>query len=327
MTTVLPTIADIGAAAERIRAHVSYTPLKPSRSLSTDGTRNVYLKLESMQPSGSFKIRGAANALLCLTAEERARGVVTCSSGNHGRSLAMVARRLGVPATVFLSEMVPPHKVAAIRELGAQVIVYGADSDAAERQSLRFAEERMLTYVHPFDDPRVIAGQGTIGLEILEQLPEVDCVVIPLSGGGLLGGIARAIKAQKSDATIVGVSMELGPAMVASLEAGRPTAIVEAPTLADALAGDIGGENRYTFPLVQQLIDSTALVSEEQIAAGMVHALLQERIVLEGGGATPIGLMLARPEVVPGRNIVLVCSGDNVDMQVLLRLVQSAAGR
>lgn len=317
-------IAAVEAAAERIRPFVCRTPLKPSFALSARLGRAVWLKLESMQPSGSFKIRGAANALLSLSRQERSRGVITCSSGNHGRSLALIARRLGVPATIFLSEMVPAHKVAAIRELGATVVVAGADQATCEALSYRHAEENGLVYVHPFDDPRVIAGQGTLGLEIAEDLPEVDTVVIPLSGGGLLGGAALALKARAPSVRVVGVSMERGAAMAESLRAGRIVPIVEEPTLADALAGDLGAENRYTFPLVRELVDDVRLLSEEEIAAGMVHALLRERLVLEGGGAAAIALLLARPEAVPGANVVAVCSGDNVDMPMLLRLAAAA---
>lgn len=316
----VPTPADVAAAAERIRPYICHTPLKPSRSLSAHTGVRVFLKLESMQPTGSFKLRGATNALLSLAPDEQARGVVTCSSGNHGRAVAYVAQQLGVPAAIFLSELVPQVKVAAIRELGAEAVVAGADFAQADLAAHRFAEEHGRVYVHPYDDPHVIAGQGTLGLEILADLPEVDVVIVPLSGGGLLGGVALAIKAAKPGVRMIGVSMERGPSMALSLEQGRIVSVVEEPTLADALSGDVGFDNRYTFPLVRDLIDDVALLSEEEIAAGMVHALLTERLVLEGAGATPLALLLSRPELAQGRTVVAVCTGDNVTMSVLLEL-------
>jgi threonine dehydratase len=280
-----------------------------------------------MQPTGAFKLRGAANLILSLTPDEQARGLVTCSSGNHGRAVAYVAWQLGLRAVVFLSEHAPAVKVAAIRELGAEVVIGGHDYDSADLASLEYAAAHGSTYVHAFDDPRIVAGQGTLGLEIVEQLPEVGTVVAPLSGGGLLAGIAVAAKARKPDVRIVGVSMEQGAAMHASLRAGQPVNVPEEATLADALAGGIGLDNRLTFRLVRELVDDVQLVSEEQIGAAMAYALLHERVGLEGGGATPLAYLRDPCAAELPQPIVAVCTGDNVDMPTLLALGERHTAR
>jgi threonine dehydratase len=311
----------IEQARKRIAPLVVRTPLKPSQPLSIRTGASVFLKLESMQPTGAFKLRGAANAILSLTRAEQERGIVTCSAGNHGRAVAYVARHLDIPATIFLSPLAPANKVRAIEELGARVVVAGKDFDEAAEAAEGYCVEHGMTFVHAFDDPAIVAGQGTVGLEILEDLPDVDTVIVPLSGGGLIAGIAVAVKALRSEVRIIGVSMERGPAMHASVEAGRPVSVEEETSLADALTGGIGLDNRWTFPLVRDLVDETRLVSEDEIAAAMVHALMEERIVLEGAGATPLALLLRERAGVPGASIVAVCTGDNVDMRKLLALV------
>jgi threonine dehydratase len=321
------TLADIEQAAARIAGMATRTPLKPAWALTRETGRTTYLKLETMQPTGAFKLRGAANLIRSLTPAEQARGLVTCSSGNHGRAVAYVARQLGLRAVVFLSEHAPAVKVAAIRELGAEVVIGGPDYDSADAVSLDYAAAHGSTYVHAFDDPRIVAGQGTLGLEIVEQLPEVATIVAPLSGGGLLAGIAVAAKARKPDVRVVGVSMEGGAAMHASLQAGQPINVPEEATLADALAGGIGLDNRLTFRLVRELVDDTQLVSEAQIGDAMGYALLRERVVLEGGAATPLAFLRDPRAADLPRPIVAVCSGDNVDMPTLLALAERYTAR
>jgi len=315
-----PTLRDIYLARQRIAGLARRTPLVRSAGLSERAGAAVYLKLESLQETGSFKIRGAANKLLSLTAEERARGVVAVSSGNHGRAVAYVAQQIGVRAVICVSERVPAGKVEAIRRLGAEVVVHGASYDEAEAHSLLLQAERGLTRVDPFDDPAVIAGQGTIGLELLEDLPQVDAVVVPLSGGGLIAGIAIALKAAQAAIRVIGASMERAPVMVYSLRAGRPVELPEEDTLADALMGGIGLDNRYTFRLVQQTVDETLLVSEEEIAGAMAFALEQERLVVEGGGAVALAALLYGKVTQPGRTIAVVLSGANVDLSLLRSL-------
>jgi threonine dehydratase len=324
MTAAQPTpnvtLADVEQAAARIAGVVTRTPLKPAWALTRETGLVIFLKLETMQPTGAFKLRGAANLILSLTPAEQARGLVTCSSGNHGRAVAYVARELGLRAVVFLSEMAPAVKVAAIRELGAEVVIGGPDYDSADAASLDYAAAHGSTYVHAFDDPRIVAGQGTLGLEIVDALPKVATIVAPLSGGGLLAGVALAAKARKPDVRVVGVSMEHGASMHASLLAGRPVNVPEHATLADALAGGIGLDNRLTYRLVRELVDETQLVSEAQIGAALAFALLRERLVLEGGAATPLAwLRDPRAGALP-EPIVAICSGDNIDMPTLLAL-------
>lgn len=314
------TVRDLYLARQRIAPLVRRTTLVASPWLSERAGASVYLKPENLQETGSFKIRGATNKLLSLTAEERARGVITVSSGNHGRAVAHVARQLGIPAVVCVSERVPANKVAAIRDLGAETVVCGGSYDEAEAHSFQLQEERGLARVEPFDDALVIAGQGTIGLELLEDLPEVDTVVVPLSGGGLISGIGLALKSADPAIQVVGVSMDRGPVMFHSLRVGQPIEMEEQESLADALVGGIGLDNRYTFRMVQEYVDDTVLVSEEEIGQAMALALLRHHLVVEGGGAVGVAALLQRRVAELGHHVVVVLSGGNVDVPLLLEL-------
>lgn len=316
-------LRDIYRARQIIAPLVKRTPLIQSSWLSAHTGRNVYLKLENVQESGAFKLRGAANRLLTLSPEERQRGVVTVSTGNHGRAVAYVAQKIGIRAVICVPELVLPHKVEAMRRLGAEVIIHGRTQDEAEAHALALQNAQGLTMVSAFDDPAIIAGQGTIGLEILEDLPQVESVVIPLSGGGLLGGIAVAVKSASSEIRVVGASQALGPAMHLSLLAGRPVPVVEEPSLADSLLGGIGLENHYTFALCQQLIDEVVLLSESEIAAAMAHALRQEHLVVEGGGAVGIGALLHYKVSDLGQQVVVVVSGGNVATEKLYAILSA----
>lgn len=317
-------LRDIYVAREAIRGHARRTPLIYSGYLSDVTHGNIYLKLENLQETGAFKVRGAANRLVQMQPEERSRGVIALSTGNHGRALAWMGKQLGVRVVVCVPESVLPHKVAAMRALGAEVRIEGADQDAAEVAALAMAEKEGSTWVSPFDDPWIIAGQGTIGLEILEDLPQVDVVMAPLSGGGLLGGIALAVKSASAKIRTVGVAMAHGPVMVASLAAGKPIQLPEERTLADSLVGGIGLENRYTFELVRNTVDETVLVSEEEIGAAMVYALENEKLVVEGGGAVGLAALLHNKLDVEGRSVAVIVSGGNVDMKLLAGLLVKA---
>jgi threonine dehydratase len=315
------TLEDIHRAQRLIHPLARRTPLLPSPSLSARTNANVRLKLETMQDTGAFKIRGATNKLRSLTPEEQARGVVAISSGNHGRGVAYAARHLGIKAIVCMGGLVPANKVENIKALGAEVRIVGSSQDEANIEAQRLIAEDGMIEAHPFDDPYVIAGQGTIGIEILEDMPEVDCVVVPLSGGGLIGGIAVALKAASRDIRVVGVSMERGAAMIECLKAGKPIFVEELSTLADALGGGIGLDNRLTFDLVRDLVDHTLTVSEDQIAAAMGHLFWVEQLVVEGAGAVGAAALLY--DLVPdlGRNVAVVVSGRNVDMDDFVRIV------
>jgi threonine dehydratase len=319
------TLQGVYKARQKIANIATKTPLVSSPWLTELVGAPVRLKVESLQTTGSFKIRGAANKMLSLTPDERERGVITVSSGNHGRAVSYVAGQLGVKAVICMSTRVPGNKVEAIRRLGAEVVVHGESYDEADRHALRLQEERGLTMIHPFDDPFTIAGQGTIGLELLEELPEIDTVVAPLSGGGLMAGIALALKSASPAIRTIGVSMDRAPVMYHSLRAGKPIEMAEEDTIADALAGGIGLDNQYTFRMIQEYVDDTVLVSEEEIAAAMAFALEKHHLVVEGGGAVGIAALL-RQELEVGRNIVVVVSGSNVELPLLLKVAQRGKG-
>lgn len=313
---------DVRLARERIAPLATRTPLISSRALSKVTGSSVYLKLENLQETGSFKVRGAANKMLSLRPDEKERGVITVSTGNHGRAVSYVAQKLDIKAIICIPEGVPTNKVEAIEGLGAEIMVCGKTYDEAEDQAPRLAEERGLTMVDPYDDPFVIAGQGTIGMEIVEDLPEVDTVLVPVGGGGLISGVGLALKAAHADARLIGVSMDRAPVMYHSLRAGSPIRMPEEDTIADALVGGIGVDNQYTFRLAQELVDDFVLVSDEEIAAAMVFAMKGHRLVVEGGGAVGIAALLHGKVKEVGRNIVVVVSGGNVDTPVLLEIVQ-----
>ncbi len=311
---------DLYLARQRIHGLVRRTPLELSPSLSRHLGTPVYLKLEALQTTGSFKLRGASNAIAALGPAQRSRGVVTASTGNHGRAVAHAAAQLGVKATVFLSQLVPSNKVQAIRDLGAEVCIVGHSQDDAHQAAQQHADAHGAALIPPFDHPDVIAGQGTLGLEILEQLPEVEQVLIPLSGGGLFAGVALALKSINPAITAHGISMQRGAAMHASLQAGGPTEVVELPTLADSLGGGIGLNNQYTLPMTQRYLDQLHLLCEASIANGMRHAYQHERLVLEGAGAVGIAALL--DGLVEARGpVVVVVSGRNVDSAQHLRVL------
>jgi len=327
-------LADVYRARRRLQGRVVHTPLVESASLSAIAGTRVYLKLETVQPTGSFKIRGATHALARL-AERGVTRVVTASTGNHGRAVAQAARMLGLEATVCLSSLVPQNKVQAVRALGAQVRVSGNSQDDAEREAERLAAEEGLAYVPPFDHPDVIAGQATIGLEIIESLPDVERIVVPLSGGGLFSGVAFAARQCSTEVKLTGVTMRRGAAMHESLAAGKPILVDELPTLADSLGGGIGLRNRYTFSMTQSLIDDALLVDEASIARAIVHAYRHERLIVEGAAAVGIAAVLegavsasapasaSTRASVPGP-IVLIASGANIDMDLHRRLLLEA---
>ncbi|SQH36474.1 hydroxyectoine utilization dehydratase EutB [Pseudomonas mucidolens] len=311
---------DIYLARQRIESQVRRTAMEYSPSLSQRMGVAVYLKLESQQITGSFKLRGASNAVAQLDAEQKARGVVTASTGNHGRALAYAASRQGVKASICLSHLVPENKVEAIRGLGAEVCIVGHSQDDAQREAERIASEQGATLLPPFDHPAIIAGQGTLGLEILEQLPDVAQILVPLSGGGLFAGVALAIKSANPRIVTHGISMQRGAAMHASLAAGHPLEVEELSTLADSLGGGIGLNNRYTFEMTRDLCDHLHLLSETAIANALRHAYRHERLVLEG--AAVVGIAALLEGLIESRGpIVVVVSGRNVDSDQHLRVL------
>lgn len=310
-------------ARERIAPLARRTPLLFSSLLSERTGAAVHLKLETLQETGTFKVRGAANKLLSLSDEQRARGVVTASTGNHGRAVSHVAAQLGIRAVVCISERVPQNKVEALRRSGAELVIEGQGQDAAAERALALSEEQGLTMVHPFDDPLVIAGQGTIGLEMLNDLPDLDTAIVPLSGGGLITGIALALKSAEPTMRIIGVSMERAPVMYHSLQAGHPVEMPEEDSLADSLLGGIGLNNQYTFDAVRRLVDDVVLVSEEEIASAMIFLLREHHVLAEGAGAVGVAALLAGKIAEPGKKTGLVITGGNVALQDLMRIVDN----
>ncbi|WP_439366055.1 hydroxyectoine utilization dehydratase EutB [Bradyrhizobium sp. DASA03005] len=314
-------LAAIQDARNHIARRILSTPLVGSPTLSDICGVTVGLKLEHRQTTGSFKLRGATNAILKLTNAERERGVVAASTGNHGRALSHAARTVGSRATICMSQLVPENKVAEVRRLGAEVRIIGSSQDEAQKEVERLADEDGLVMLPPFDHPNIVAGQGTIGLEIVEAMPDVATVLVPLSGGGLAAGIAAAVKGIRPHTRVIGLTMARGAAMKASLDAGRPVQVEEFPSLADSLGGGIGLNNKVTFAMCRALLDDVVLLSEEEIAAGIRHAYEHEREILEGAGAVGIAALIANKIPRLMGPVVLVLSGRNIDMKLHCRVV------
>ncbi|CDX18204.1 putative threonine dehydratase [Mesorhizobium sp. SOD10] len=320
MTEMTVELQHIRAARERIAGKIERTPCVVSHSLSDRVGHPVHLKLEHHQTTGAFKLRGASNAIAALSADEKSRGVVAASTGNHGRALAHAAKLEGMRAMICMSRLVPENKLDAIRRLGADIRIIGNSQDDAQEEVDRLVAEEGLVMLPPFDHPDIIAGQGTLGLEIMEQVPDAASVLVPLSGGGLAAGVAAALKAASPRTNVIGISMARGAAMKASLDAGRPVQVEELPTLADSLGGGIGLDNRLTFAMCRSLLDDVVLLSEDEIAAGIRHAYEEEREIVEGAGAVGIGALLAGRVKVSG-STVLILSGRNIDMGLHRRIV------
>lgn len=320
------TLRHIWQARQRISHIVKKTPLIEAPALSERVGAPVHLKLENLNVTGSFKIRGAANKILSLTSEERRRGITTFSTGNFGRSVAFLAKELGIQAVICISKRVPDAKVAALEQTGARIERVGHCQDDAEQRAYQLEEERGLTVIHPFDDPYVIAGQGTIGLELLDDLPDVDTVIAGLSGGGLLSGLGVALKSADPGSRVIGISAARGAAMAESIKAGKPVTVPERDTLADSLLGGIGETNRYTFDLVRQVADEIALLEEDDFAAGMAYMLDRHRMVIEGAAAAGIGALLKR-SVRLGSQIAVIVSGSSVDTSVIVDIANRYRGR
>jgi threonine dehydratase len=310
----------IKAAHARIRPVIYPLRITQSPSLSEQFGSKVLLAHEHLQVTGAFKLRGALNAMLQLDPKTHKAGVTAVSTGNHGKALAYAAKYVGLPCVICMSKLVPQNKVNAIKSLGAEIRIVGKSQDEAEIEANRLVREESYTMIPPFEHPHVIEGQGTLGLEMLDQAPDVDTVLVQLSGGGLISGIATAIKALKPDVRIIGISMERGSAMIESQKAGKPIEVEELPTLADSLGGGIGLDNRWTFNIVRDLVDELVLLSEEEIAEGIRHAYFNEQIVLEGGGSVGLAALLAE-KVKPGAKTIVLLSGKNIDMQLHRKII------
>lgn len=322
----LPFGLDAPGAAKAIAPFIRHTPVLRSPELENPGGKRVFLKLENLQVTGSFKVRGAANRILSLAEAERDRGIIACSSGNHGRAVAYMAGKLGVSAVICVPNWVDPVKLAGMKEAGARVVLSGDTYDEAEAKALSLAETEGRAFVQPFDDPWVAAGQGTLGLELLEQIPNLESVIIPLSGGGLAGGVAFALKELRPEIRIVAVSAANARVMFESLKVGKPVRMAEEETLAEALAGGIGLTNHFSLPLIRELVDEHILVSEEEIRTGMLYGARSLNLFLEGGGAVALAALLAGRCDLGGEtgegSVGVVLSGGNVSLTRLQALME-----
>src|SRR4051794_25550225 len=316
------TFDDIVAARERIGPHVERTPCPHSWNFSALCGADIYFKLENLQRTGSFKERGAANKLMLLSAEERRRGVVASSAGNHAQGVAVNARRLGIRAVIVMPESTPLVKIQATREQGAEVILCGTTFEDAYLEARRLEKEKGYVFVHAFDDEQIIAGQGTAGLEILEQVPDMTVLVAAIGGGGFLGGMALAVKTVKPSVRVIGVEAKVLAKMQAARAAGRPVELPSATTLADGIALKRAGER--TLPLFERYVDHLVSVDDEEVANAILLLIEREKTIAEGAGATPAAALLQRrvPDLKPDDKVVCCISGGNIDVNLLSRIIE-----
>lgn len=309
-------LAEVLRARARLRPHLAPTPLFCSRPLSRDTGAEVYLKHENLQPTGSFKVRGALNFLLALAERGRPRAVVTASTGNHGAAVAWVAERLSLPCTVYVPRGAEPEKLANIEAWGAEVRTVGEDCLEAERAARRAAAGAGLFYIPPYNDLLVIGGQGTVALELYEGLPEVDVVYVPLGGGGLLSGVAAYLKAVRPEVRVVGCSPENSPVMIRSIEAGRILEMASLPTLSDGTAGGIE-PGAVTFELCRELVDEFVTVTEEEIAAALRLFIKGHHQLIEGAAAVAVAALLKDRKGLAGKKTAVILSGANIGLKRL----------
>jgi threonine dehydratase len=314
---------DVLAARERVRDHVYMTPCARSEMLSKLTGQQVYLKLENLQMTGSFKERGALNRLSLLTPEEAGRGVVAASAGNHAQGVAYHATKRGVRSVIVMPLATPLVKVTATREFGAEVILHGANYDEACAEATRLCQTEGMVFLHPFDDAAVMAGQGTVGLEMLEQVPQLEALIVPIGGGGLIGGIACAVKETKPSVRIIGVQTSRLPSMLRAVESFGPVTVDAATTIADGIAVRRAGN--LTYPVVERYVDEIVTVDEDEIASAILVLLEREKTLAEGAGAAALAALLQgktslslRKDVPTG---VLVCGG-NIDVTLLSRIIE-----
>ena len=314
------TLADIQAAQARIKKSLYLSPCAKSETFSKLTNNSVYLKLDNLQRTGAFKERGALNKLLTMSAEDRARGVIAASAGNHAQGVAYHAGLLGVRAQILMPLTTPLTKVSATKGYGADVVLHGANYDEACEEAIHRSQAEHLTFIHPFDDEAVIAGQGTLGLEMLQQCPDVEAIVIPIGGGGLISGIACAVKETNPKVKIYGVQPARLPSMEVALAAGKPVVLSPAATIADGIAVLRTGDR--TLPLVKKYVDQVVTVTEEEIANAILLLLEREKTLAEGAGAAAIAAVLNHKLPLAGKKVVVLVSGGNIDVTLLSRIIE-----
>ena len=314
------TLNDIQLALSRICKSIYLSPCARSETFSESTANQVYLKLDNLQRTGSFKERGALNKLLSLSPKERAQGVIAASAGNHAQGVAYHAGKLGIRAQICMPLTTPLIKVSATRGYGADVVLHGANYDEAFEESVRRSQAEHLTFVHAFDDDAVIAGQGTIGLELLEQHPDLEAVVVPIGGGGLIGGIACALKESDHKIQVFGVQPSRLPSMKVAVAEGKPVTLMAASTIADGIAVRRAGDR--TLPLVQKYVDDIVTVEEEEIANAILLLLEREKTLAEGAGAAAIAALVNRKLSLVGKKVAVLVCGGNIDVTLLSRIIE-----
>jgi len=312
---------DIEEARERIREQIYFSPFPSSETISQMTGNRIFFKLENLQITGSFKERGALNRLLTLTGEEARQGVIAASAGNHGMAVAYHSRRLNLDATIVMPISAPLIKVTRVRQYGAETLLHGNDYDAAYAEAMRLSRLSGPCFISAFDDPWVIAGQGTIGIELYEQNPDLEVAVVPVGGGGLIAGIALALKTLLPKIRIIGVQAEAVSSMKVALEQGAPALLAPATTIADGIA--VRAVGALPFELVRRYVDEIVTVNEREIANAVLLLLEIEKTVAEGAAAVPLAALVNKKISVTGKNVGLVVSGGNIDMNLISRIIET----
>lgn len=311
---------EISIARERMKGIVHITPLDYSKTFSTLSQNDVFLKLENMQKTGSFKVRGAYNKVFSLSDEELKKGVIAASAGNHAQGVAYASQNLNVPCTIVMPKGAPISKVQATMGYGAKVVQKGKNFDESLAYAIQLQEETKATFIHAFDDEAIITGQGTVGLEIVEQLPDVDAIIVPIGGGGLIAGIALAVKEKNPNVKIYGVQAKACPSMKKSIMNNKLIAVEAAPTMADGIA--VGKPGTLTFDIVHKYVEDILLVDEMEIARTMLMLLERNKLMVEGSGAASLAALLYNKIPMTNKKVVPVLSGGNVDMNFISRIIE-----
>jgi threonine dehydratase len=314
------TIAAVQEALGRIRDSIYLSPCARSENLSPLTGNSVYLKLDNLQRTGAFKERGALNKLLTLTPEERSRGVIAASAGNHAQGVAYHAGRHGIRAEIVMPLTTPLIKVSATKSYGAEVMLHGANYDESCEEAMRRSQQFGTTFVHPFDDEVVMAGQGTMGLEILQQVPDIEAIVAPIGGGGLIAGVACAVKEMNPQVRVIGVQPARLPSMKVAIAEGHPVTLSPAATIADGIAVRRAGEK--TLPLIQKYVDDIVTVNEEEIANAILLLLEREKTLAEGAGAAAIAALINHKTSLNGKKVAVLVCGGNIDVSLLSRIME-----
>jgi len=313
-------LSDVQTALGRIRADIRVSPCPRSETFSAVTGNSIYLKMDNQQRTGAFKERGALNRILSLSSDERARGVIAASAGNHAQGVSYHAGRHGVRARIVMPLPTPLTKVSATRAYGAEVVLHGTNYDEAYEKAMEPSQQDSLVLIHAFDDETVIAGQGTLGLEILQQHPDIEVIISPIGGGGLIGGVACAVKESRPSVKVYGVQPARIPSMKAAIAAGKPVTLDSAKTIADGIAVRRAGD--YTLPLVQKYVDDIVTVEEEEIANAILLLLEREKTLAEGAGAAAIAAVLNRKIQLQNKRVAVLVCGGNIDVTLLSRIIE-----